>query len=57
MREHKVLIMRMKKGPSPDSRDTEWIIKVYYEKLDSNEFDNLNEMEKFSERHKLLKLT
>lgn len=57
MREHKVLIMRMKKGPSPDSRDTERIIKVYYEKLDSNEFDNLNEMEKFSERRKLLKLT
>lgn len=49
--------MRMKKGPSPDSRDTERIIKVYYEKLDSNEFDNLNEMEKFSERRKLLKLT
>lgn len=39
---------------STDSKDTIKIIRNYYEQLFANKFHNLDEMDKFLEKHKLL---
>ena len=42
---------------STDSKDIIKIIRNYYEQLYANKFYNLDEMDKFLEKQKLLKLT
>jgi hypothetical protein len=44
-------------GIPTDSTDGKWIIKKYCDLLCAYKFDNLDEIDKFFERHKLPKLT
>ena len=39
------------------STDIKGLIKEYYEQLYAHKFDNVDEMDKFLERHRLPKLT
>ena len=47
----------MKEGISLQIPRTLKIIKVYYEQLNVHKYDNPNEMDQFSERYNLSKLT
>ena len=40
-----------------DLTEINWIVREYYEQLYTNKLDNLDEVDKFLERHKLPKLT
>ena len=47
----------MKKGEIiTDSAEIQWIMRDYYKQLYANEMDNLEEMDKFLEKHNLLRL-
>lgn len=46
----------MRDGITTDYRDIKRIIREYHEQLLANKFNNIDEMEKFLERYKLLKL-
>ena len=48
--------IRNEKGVTTDTAEIQRIMRVYYKKLYANKMDNLEEMDKFSENHKLLML-
>ena len=45
--------IRNKKGVTTDMAEIQWIMRDYYKQLYVNKMDNLEEMDKFLEKHNL----
>ena len=48
--------IRNKKGVTTDMAEIQWIMRDYYKQLYVNKMDNLEEMDKFLEKHNLPRL-
>ena len=49
--------IRIEKGEiTTDSKETQWILRKYYEQLHTNKMDNLDKMHKFLETYNLPKI-